>query len=66
VRRRLPFPALVVCSDDDPYCDASRALAMATDWGAAVDLLTGAGHINAESGLGDWPAGLERLAALGR
>lgn len=66
VRARLPFPALVVVSDDDPYCAPARALALAADWGAAVERIGHAGHINADSGLGDWPQGqalLRRLAA---
>ena len=33
VRQRLPFPALAVISDDDPFCDAARAHGMAVDWG---------------------------------
>ena len=65
-RRTLPFPALVVYSDDDPYCAPERARAMAADWGARADRLQAAGHINAESGLGDWQDGLARLAELGR
>ncbi|WKK20538.1 alpha/beta hydrolase, partial [Achromobacter insolitus] len=27
-------------------------------WGSRLVVLTGAGHINAESGLEDWPQGL--------
>jgi hypothetical protein len=61
---RLPFKAQVVYSDDDPFCAAHRAEAMAADWGAATLLLRGKGHLNAESGLGDWPAGLALLQAL--
>lgn len=64
VRRRLPFAATLVCSDDDPYGALDRATQMAADWGASVHRLSGAGHINADSGLGRWPAGLALLAAL--
>jgi len=39
---------------------------MAADWGARAESLGAAGHVNAESGLGDWPAGMARLAALAR
>ncbi len=66
VRRRLPFPAHLVYSDDDPYCSPEHARGMAADWGAAAESVGHAGHVNAESGLGDWPAGLARLAALAR
>lgn len=62
-RQRLPFPALVVGSDNDPACSATRAAGLAAAWGAGFQLLQGAGHINADSGLGDWEDGQERLAA---
>ncbi len=63
-RQRLPFAAQVVYSDDDPFCAPARALDMAADWGAGVLCLAAAGHINAESGLGDWPEGLAHLQRL--
>jgi predicted alpha/beta hydrolase family esterase len=64
VRRPLPFPALLVHSDDDPFCSADAARALAADWGAASESLGARGHLNAESGLGDWPEGVARLRAL--
>ncbi len=66
MRAPLPFPALLAYSSDDPYCDAGRALGMAADWHAEAVALGPLGHVNGESGLGDWPAGLallQRLAA---
>jgi uncharacterized protein len=65
-RQRLPFEALVVASDDDPCCTLARALAFADDWDAETHVLRGAGHINVDSGHGDWLGGLallERFAA---
>lgn len=64
VRRRLPFPALVVTSQDDPYCDPARAAGMAADWGAMRHEIGARGHVNADSGLGDWPEGRALLQAL--
>lgn len=64
VRDRLPFPALVVHSADDPFCAPERAQQMAADWAAQSLALGRAGHINADTGLGDWPAGLALLHAL--
>jgi predicted alpha/beta hydrolase family esterase len=58
VRQRLPFPALVVYSEDDPFCAPHRAREMAAAWGARAHSLGARGHINADSGLGDWPDGL--------
>ena len=62
VRQPLPFPALVIHSTDDPFCSASRARAMAADWGAPAVSLGAAGHINAQTGLGEWAEGLAWLS----
>ncbi|MBX3603790.1 MAG: serine hydrolase family protein [Piscinibacter sp.] len=64
VRRRLPFPALAVTSSDDPYCSPERAAGMLADWGCAQHSVGARGHINADSCLGDWPAGRALLEAL--
>jgi predicted alpha/beta hydrolase family esterase len=64
VRVRLPFESLAVISDDDPYCTPSRAAGMAADWGSAVCTAGALGHINGDSGLGDWPQGQVWLAEL--
>ena len=66
VRTRLPFLSVVVRSDDDPYCAPARADQMAADWGSECIRIGHCGHINGESGVGDWPAGqalLQRLLA---
>lgn len=60
-RQRLPFDAVLVGSENDPYCRLERAQAMAQDWGARWVNLGACGHINAQSGLGDWPEGLALL-----
>ena len=64
VRRPLPFPSLAVISPDDPFCDPARARAMAADWGSRVLDTEPRGHLNADSGLGDWPQGRQLLADL--
>ena len=66
VASALPFPAVVLYSDDDPYCAPERARTIAAGWGAIAEGIGAAGHINAESGLGDWPEGVARLGELGR
>ncbi len=69
VRACLPFPSLVLASSDDPYCSVERARAFAAGWGSGLRLVGALGHINHESGLGDWPEGralLDGLAAGGR
>lgn len=64
VRARLPFAATAVISTDDPFGSFERASALAADWGAAVVVLGPRGHVNADSGLGDWPEGRALLQAL--
>lgn len=61
-RDPLPFPSLLIASDNDPACSAPRAAELARDWGSEFRLLQGAGHINADSRLGDWPAGQAHFA----
>lgn len=64
VRARLPFPATLVASSDDPFCALERAGGYASDWGATLAVAGAHGHLNGESGLGDWPAGRAMLDAL--
>ncbi len=64
VLQRLPFPAVVLASQDDPYCSFVRAGQFAARWGANFVDYGHTGHINADSGLGDWPDGHARLMAL--
>lgn len=64
VLERLPFPAMVLGSHDDPYCSFARAALFAQGWGARLVDYGHRGHINAESGLGDWPEGRALLDSL--
>jgi len=61
VRQPLPFPAVLIAANDDPYCEAARSRQMASDWGARFVDAGARGHLNAESGLGDWPEGRQLL-----
>lgn len=54
----LPFPTLVVGSENDPWMSLPRAAHWAGVWGGDWVNLGRAGHINAESGFGPWPEGL--------
>jgi predicted alpha/beta hydrolase family esterase len=64
VRERLPFASLAVTSSDDPYCSTVRSAQMVADWGSTAVDIGARGHINGESGLGDWPEGRSLLTAL--
>jgi uncharacterized protein len=63
-RQTLPFPSLLLGSRNDPYCSFERAQDFAQAWGAKFIDCGDSGHINAESGLGDWPQGHALLAQL--
>ena len=62
---RLPFPSKVVFSQNDEWATPARARQFAEAWGSELIDLGNAGHINAASGYGAWPAGLALLAELG-
>jgi uncharacterized protein len=57
----LPLRAFMVASTDDPYCTLERASSFATTWGATLVDLGPRGHMNVESGFGEWPEGLRLL-----
>ena len=61
VRQRLPFRAVALYSTDDPFCSPGQARTLAAGWGAEAVSLGAAGHVNANTGLGDWPEGLAWL-----
>jgi uncharacterized protein len=61
---RLPFPSIVVASDDDVYVTPSRARTFADAWGSRLVALSRAGHVNADSGYGPWSAGRALLDEL--
>ena len=60
----LPFPAILVASRNDPYCAQPAARVLARMWGARFVDAGALGHINAESGLGDWREGWDLLIGL--
>jgi len=64
VRQRLSFPSVLVGSRNDPYCSFEKAQNLAESWGSRFIDLGECGHINAESGLGDWPEGNTWLHSL--
>ncbi|WP_028629121.1 MULTISPECIES: alpha/beta hydrolase [Pseudomonas] len=63
-RDLLPFPSLLVGSDNDHAASPARALEMARDWGSEAAILTGAGHINVKSGHHRWEQGFAHLYRL--
>lgn len=62
---KLPFPSIVVASENDPWVSLERARFFAESWGSQFVNIGAAGHINAASGHGEWPEGLALLQQLG-
>ena len=60
----LPYRSVLVASTTDPFCPVRTAGAYARSWGSEVVRLQNAGHINIESGHGEWPLGLALLQSL--
>ena len=63
-QQALPVPSIMVGSTNDPWMAAPRAQLWAQRWHSRFINGGPLGHINAESGLGDWPEGLETLYLL--
>ncbi len=64
VQQPLPFRSVLLGSHDDPYCSFSKAEALAQALGSEFIDYGHRGHINADSGLGDWPEGRRMLDGL--
>ena len=54
-------PVVMMSSTDDPYSTPAFSAQCAAAWGAEHTTLGPLGHINAESGLADWPAGWDQV-----
>jgi predicted alpha/beta hydrolase family esterase len=60
----LPFPSILVGSENDPYRTAASALRLACEWGSRFVNVGAVGHINLDSGHGPWPEGEALLQNL--
>ncbi len=63
-RKRFAFSSIVVASSNDPYADIGHARRCANAWGSRLVEIGNAGHINANSNLGDWAQGRALLQEL--
>jgi predicted alpha/beta hydrolase family esterase len=61
---KLPFPSIVVASTNDEYVSLARARFFAEKWGSRFVDIGARGHINSDSRMGMWPAGLDLIASL--
>lgn len=62
--RKLPYRSVMVVSSNDPYCPVRLAGAYARAWGSEFVRIQNGGHINIESGHGEWPLGAALLQSL--
>ena len=60
----LPYRSIVVASSNDPFCPIRLAGAYARAWGSEFVRMQNAGHINLDSGHGEWPLGWALLQSL--
>ncbi len=58
------FPSIVVASSNDPYGNLEFAKSVASSWGARFVNIGHAGHINSNSGLGEWNEGFSLFKQL--
>jgi predicted alpha/beta hydrolase family esterase len=63
-RQILPFPSLVVASENDPAVSVDRAFSMAREWGSGFARFGECGHFGAGDGLGRWRQGEQLLDAF--
>ena len=59
-----PCRSIVVASSNDPFCPIRLAGAYARAWGSEFVHMQNAGHINIDSGHGEWPLGWALLQSL--
>lgn len=58
--------ALMVVSDNDPYMEIEEAVSLRESLGIPMQTLHNAGHINAQSGYGEWEWMLRYIKKLGQ
>lgn len=59
---KLPIPACVVASENDPFVSMERSEFFASAWGIKLFNAGALGHINSDSDLGEWEQGRKFLA----
>lgn len=64
IQGHLPFRSLLVASTDDPYAAMGQSKRMARKWGSQLIDAGPLGHINAASGIANWPYGKFLLRQL--
>lgn len=55
---------LLICSSNDPYMSLKEAKELQSELGVEMKVLENAGHINSDSGFGEWEWMLEKIKGL--
>jgi predicted alpha/beta hydrolase family esterase len=63
-KETLPFPSVLVVSQNDPYMPQQKARTLGRAWGSRIHDLGRVGHINVASGFGRWPGGYALARSL--
>ncbi|TRX39707.1 RBBP9/YdeN family alpha/beta hydrolase [Flavobacterium restrictum] len=61
---KLPFPAIVIGTENDTYCAPERVQFLAKKWGSTFINIGYEGHINSDSDLAFWEEGQQFLNQL--
>jgi len=56
--------AFLICSNNDPYMSIEEAKELQSELNIGMEILEDAGHINADSGFGEWKWMLEKIKSL--
>jgi len=62
--RELAFKSITVVSSNDKWVSPERAEFFAKSWNSQLINIGPHGHINADTGFGEWPQGEELLKQL--
>lgn len=65
-RQRLPFPAIVVASENDPLGSFDRVAELAQHWGAKLHDGGCVGHLNPPAGFGLWDDAVRLIGEAAR
>ncbi len=60
-RSPLPFPSIIVASENDPWCSIEKARKLANATGAKFVNVGAKGHLTSEAGIGAWEIGHQLL-----
>lgn len=63
-QQALPFPSIVIASDNDYLASLEAVTAMADTWGSQLVNLGEVGHMNPAAGFGPWPQATQLIAEL--